>query len=299
MRSVATALKLPLIDIRLSLYDPTDLRGFPVVRGTGAKERMHFVPPAMLPRTGKGIILLDELPAAPPSVQAVAYQLILDRRLGEYTVPAGWSIVAAGNYARNGGVHYALAPALANRFIHIDMVCTQPDWDAWAADNDVTFITRAFMRFRPALLHNIDARKTGMAFPSPRSWKFTDDLVKQKFGSAEQYELIKGTVGEGAATEYLAFIKTADGLPTAKEILADPMNAKLPTSPAAKYAVSAMLEKYLEAKTFSACLEYLSRLEVEYQTVFMYNVSRSHVELCGTKEFITWTMKNKAVLGMA
>ena len=138
LRSVAAGLKIELVDARLSIYDPTDLKGFPVVKGTGKSQAMHFVPPSLLPTKGKGILFLDELPAAPPAVQAAAYQLILDKKLGEYALPPGWAIVAAGNHARNGGVHYSLAPALANRFIHIEMECSQEDWDAWAAQNGIT-----------------------------------------------------------------------------------------------------------------------------------------------------------------
>ena len=298
IRSVAAAMKLDLIDMRLALYDPTDLRGFPVVKGTGKSQAMHFVPPALLPSKGKGILLLDELPAAPPAVQAVAYQLILDRRLGEYTLPAGWNIVAAGNHARNGGVHYSLAPALANRFVHIEMECSAEEWDAWAAQNGITDITRAFIRFRPALIHDMEARKTGMAFPSPRSWAFADDIAKLNLGTAEELELLKGTVSEGAAVEYLAFMKTARELPSASEILISPDTAPVPTSPAAKHAVVVMLERKAEPKNFKQCMTYVQRLDVEYQTAFMHGITKHKRELCSAKEYVDWCVTNKAMLGV-
>ena len=298
LRDIAAQLKIELVDMRLSIYDPTDLKGFPVVKGTGKNEAMHFVPPALLPSKGKGILFLDELPAAPPAVQAAAYQLILDKKLGEYTLPAGWSIVAAGNHARNGGVHYSLAPALANRFIHIEMECSQEDWDFWAAQNSISDITRAFIRFRPGLLHDMEARKTGMAFPTPRSWAFADDIVKQQLGVTEELELLKGTVGEGAATEYLAFAKTARELPSASEILLSPDTAPVPTSPAAKHAVTTMLERKAEPKNFKQCMQYVRRLDVEYQTAFMHGVTKHKRELCATKDYIDWCMTNKAALGV-
>lgn len=296
MRLVAKSLNLELIDARLSIYDPTDLKGFPVVKGTGKNEAMHFVPPAILPTKGKGILFLDELPAAPPAVQAAAYQLILDKKLGEYTLPAGWFIVAAGNHARNGGVHYSLAPALANRFIHLDMECNAADWDAWAAAHDITDFTRAFMRFRPALIHDMNARKTGMAFPTPRSWAFADDVMKQNLGGSEEFELLKGTVGEGAAVEYLAFIKTARELPSANEILVSPDTAPVPKSPAAKHAVTVLLERHAAATNLGQIFKYLTRLEVEYQTAFIYNITRDKRELCGTKEYVAWCVANKALV---
>lgn len=298
MRAVAAGLKLELVDARLSIYDPTDLKGFPVVKGTGKTQAMHFVPPAILPTKGKGILFLDELPAAPPAVQAAAYQLILDKKLGEYTLPEGWAIVAAGNHARNGGVHYSLAPALANRFVHIEMECSAEEWDAWAAQNGITDITRAFIRFRPALIHDMEARKTGMAFPSPRSWAFADDIAKLNLGTAEELELLKGTVSEGAAVEYLAFMKTARELPSASEILISPDTAPVPTSPAAKHAVVVMLERKAEPKNFKQCMTYVQRLDVEYQTAFMHGITKHKRELCSAKEYVDWCVTNKAMLGV-
>lgn len=298
MRAVAAGLKLELVDARLSIYDPTDLKGFPVVKGTGKTQAMHFVPPAILPTKGKGILFLDELPAAPPAVQAAAYQLILDKKLGEYELPPGWAIVAAGNHARNGGVHYSLAPALANRFVHIEMECSAEEWDAWAAQNGITDITRAFIRFRPALIHDMEARKTGMAFPSPRSWAFADDIAKLNLGTAEELELLKGTVSEGAAVEYLAFMKTARELPSASEILISPDTAPVPTSPAAKHAVVVMLERKAESKNFKQCMTYVQRLDVEYQTAFMHGITKHKRELCSAKEYVDWCVTNKAMLGV-
>lgn len=298
MRAVAAGLKLELVDARLSIYDPTDLKGFPVVKGAGKTQAMHFVPPAILPTKGKGILFLDELPAAPPAVQAAAYQLILDKKLGEYELPPGWAIVAAGNHARNGGVHYSLAPALANRFVHIEMECSAEEWDAWAAQNGITDITRAFIRFRPALIHDMEARKTGMAFPSPRSWAFADDIAKLNLGTAEELELLKGTVSEGAAVEYLAFMKTARELPSASEILISPDTAPVPTSPAAKHAVVVMLERKAEPKNFKQCMTYVQRLDVEYQTAFMHGITKHKRELCSAKEYVDWCVTNKAMLGV-
>ena len=297
LRAVAKDLKIGLIDMRLSIYDPTDLKGFPVVKGTGKSEAMHFVPPALLPTKGKGILFLDELPAAPPAVQAAAYQLILDKRLGEYVLPDGWAIVAAGNHARNGGVHYSLAPALANRFVHIEMETSAEDWDVWANNNGITDLTRAFMRFRPALIHDMNARKTGMAFPTPRSWAFADDIAKQHFDATSEFELLKGTVGEGAAVEYLAFLKTARELPTANEILVSPDTAPVPKSPGAKHAAVVMLERHADKTNIKQCMHYLKRLDVEYQTAFIYGVTRAKRELCETRDYIDWCVANKAMIG--
>ena len=144
----------------------------------------------------------------------------------------------------------------------------------------------------------MEARKTGTAFPTPRSWAFADDIVRLHFGTSEEFELLKGTVGEGAAVEYLAFAKTARDLPSANEILISPDTAPVPTSPAAKHAVTVMLEHRAEAKNFKQCMQYMSRLDVEYQTAFMHGITRKDRGLCATKEYVDWCIANKAMLGV-
>ena len=123
---------VPVIDIRLSQMEPSDLRGIPFRSG----EHVEWAVPAMLPdaeRHGvEGILFLDEITSAPPSVSAAAYQLILDRRLGEYRVPDGWAIFAAGNRQGDRGVTYSMPAPLANRFSHFEVDVNLDDWVAWA-----------------------------------------------------------------------------------------------------------------------------------------------------------------------
>ncbi|MCW8986057.1 MAG: MoxR family ATPase, partial [Gammaproteobacteria bacterium] len=122
----------PLIDIRLSQMEPSDLRGIPFRDG----DRVEWAIPSMLPNAEthgpEGILFLDEITSAPPSVSAAAYQLILDRKLGDYEVPKGWAIFAAGNRQGDRGVTYTMPAPLANRFSHFDFEVNVDDWVAWA-----------------------------------------------------------------------------------------------------------------------------------------------------------------------
>jgi MoxR-like ATPase len=107
----------PVIDIRLSQMEPSDLRGIPFRVG----DVVQWAVPAMLPdlhsvTVPRGVLFLDEITSAPPAVSAAAYQLILDRRLGDYQIPGGWAIFAAGNRQGDRGVTYAMPAPLANRF---------------------------------------------------------------------------------------------------------------------------------------------------------------------------------------
>ena len=125
---LARSLNLALRDIRALLLDPVDLRGLPYV----ADGRSKWATPEFLPQEGAGILLLDELNSAPAMVQAAFYQLILDRRLGEYTLPDGWVIIAAGN--RDGDrAHTTRMPTpLRNRFVHLEFEVDAQEWSEWA-----------------------------------------------------------------------------------------------------------------------------------------------------------------------
>ena len=117
VRDIAEKASLPVIDLRASLLDPTDLRGIPSISNGLAT----WCPPAFLPRPNQapGLLFLDEINAAPPLVQASLYQLVLDRRIGEYELPPGWWIVAAGNRQQDRAVTFRMSSALVNRFIHL------------------------------------------------------------------------------------------------------------------------------------------------------------------------------------
>lgn len=107
-----------VIDVRLSQCDPSDLRGIPVWEKE--KAATQWLPPSTFPRKGYGIILFDELNLAPPLVQASAYQFILDRSLGEYVVPEGYSVIAAGNRLEDRAIQDSYySPPLINRLDHV------------------------------------------------------------------------------------------------------------------------------------------------------------------------------------
>ncbi len=217
---VASRHDVPLIDIRLSQMEPSDLRGIPFRE----KDRVEWAVPSMLPdarRHGeKGILFLDEITSAPPSVSAAAYQLILDRKLGDYEVPEGWAIFAAGNRQGDRGVTYTMPAPLANRFSHFDFEVNVDDWVAWAYKNDIDDRVIAFVRFRPELLFEFDPAHNPVAFPSPRSWEFAHRAV-QKFENQHDIRLgaLQACVGPAAGIELNAFITNLDQLPDIAAIL--------------------------------------------------------------------------------
>jgi len=241
VRSVAGRHAVPVIDLRLSQLEPSDLRGIPFrVDGT-----VEWAVPALLPDTRRhgptGILFLDEINAAPPTVSAAAYQLILDRRLGEYRIPDGWAIFAAGNRQGDRGVVYSMPAPLANRFTHLEVEAHLDDWIAWAHDHGIDPRLVGFLRFRPDLLFDFDPSRAVTAFPSPRSWEFAHRALA-KFGADRTLlpAALQACVGAAAGTELAAWLENLDRLPDIDAIVRGE-SREVPDGIDLQYAVAAAL----------------------------------------------------------
>ncbi|MCR5563921.1 MAG: MoxR family ATPase [Desulfovibrio sp.] len=292
---VAADLGCSLRDIRAVLLDPVDLRGLPRLDGG----RAVWCPPAFLPDESapeRGILFLDELNAAPPLVQAACYQLILDRAIGDYRLPDGWAIVAAGNREKDRAVAYRMPSALANRMVHLDFEASLDDWLAWAQDAGIRPEVCAFLRFRPKLLHDFDAQTTDKAFASPRSWEFVSRVLDAGPESSVEYELYQGTVGAGAAAEFMGFLSVWRGLPTVDAILEAPGAAPVPEEPAALYATCEALSLRAGEETMDALAEYAQRLPAEFGVLLMRDAVCQNTEVVHTPAFTRWARQNADVL---
>jgi hypothetical protein len=189
----------------------------------------------------EGILFLDEITSAPPSVSAAAYQLILDRRLGEYQVPDGWAIFAAGNRQGDRGVTYSMPAPLANRFSHFEVETNLDDWVAWAYRNAIDERIIGFLRFRPELLFDFDPAHNPVAFPSPRSWEFTHRALRKFEGRPQLLQgALQACVGPAAGVELNAFINSLHKMPDLDAILAGE-DLPVPDEIDLQYAVASAL----------------------------------------------------------
>lgn len=166
------------------------------------------------------ILFLDEITAAPPTVQASAYQLTLDRKVGEHTLPDNVIIMGAGNRTIDKGVAYKMPTPLANRMTHFEITAELDDWKAWAIPNEVHSLVLGFLNYQESKLFTFDPANDSPAFATPRSWVFVSDYLKIYNSVDEAYPIIAGTIGEGLAIEFKAFAKTYGSLPDVNEILA-------------------------------------------------------------------------------
>ena len=209
-----------VVDVRLALWEPTDIKGIPYYNADQGK--MVWAPPAELPTDPEStaIIFLDELNSAPPAVQAAAYQLILNRRVGTYELPKGVDVVAAGNREGDRGVTYRMPAPLANRFVHLEMKVDFDDFQDWATLNKVHPEVVGYVGFAKQDLYDFDPKSSSKAFATPRSWVFVSDLLQDNDIDNETLtNLVAGAVGDGLANKFMAHRKIAGKLPKAGDIL--------------------------------------------------------------------------------
>jgi hypothetical protein len=224
VKQLGEELEAHVIDIRLSLWEPTDIKGIPYFDANTS--RMAWAPPIELPNEveaakHKNIILfMDEMNSAAPAVQAAAYQLVLNRRVGTYKLPDNVFIVAAGNREADKGVTYRMPAPLANRFVHMEMRVDWDDYFSWATENRQHKDVVGFLTFSKKDLYDFDPRSSSKAFATPRSWAFVSELL---FDDDEDEntltDLVSGAVGEGLAIKFMAHRKIASKLPNPTDIL--------------------------------------------------------------------------------
>lgn len=221
---IAKELGGPVVDLRLSQMDPTDIRGVPFYNRD--LNKMDWAPPIDLPTEEFAaqyptvVLFLDEMNSAPPSVQAAAYQLVLDRRIGTYRLPDNVVIAAAGNRDSDKGVTYRMASPLANRLIHQEVKVDFNSWVEWATANAIHPDVIGYLEFAKQDLYDFDAKSASRSFATPRSWSFVSQLLQDDDCDNETLtNLIAGTVGEGLAVKFMTHRKFSAKLPKPEDIL--------------------------------------------------------------------------------
>ena len=223
VHQIGDTMEALVIDIRLSLWEPTDIKGIPYYAAND--NTMKWAPPTELPdaKTAKKhkyiILFLDEMNSAAPAVQAAAYQLILNRKVGSYVLPDNVLIVAAGNRDADKGVVYRMPAPLANRFVHLEMKVDFDDWFQWATENKIHTDVVGYLTFAKKDLYDFDPKSPSRSFATPRSWSFVSELLEDDDDENTTTDLVSGAVGEGLAVKFMAHRKMASQLPDPSDIL--------------------------------------------------------------------------------
>jgi hypothetical protein len=292
-------------DVRLLLFNPVDLRGIPVA--DAKRETAIWLKPQIFQMDPNpniiNILFLDEISAAPLSVQAAAYQMTLDRVVGEHKLPDNCIILAAGNRVTDKSVAFKMPKALAGRFVHFEIIVDIDDWKKWAIPHGVDSTIISWLNFKNTALFSFDPSNDDVAFPSPRSWEMVDKFIKLFNGDMETaYPLIAGAIGKGAATEFRGYIKVFDKLPSIQEIYDGVCNENPSRDPAILYALSAALVSYSPKATITQLenlLHYFNRIPTEYAVLIAKDTALNipvQKKLLACAEWAKWCKTNKGFI---
>lgn len=278
-----------------SIKQPVDLAGLPVP--DLKTQTTVWLRPDDLPRVDRdgerGILFLDEINTSAPSMQAAMFQLVLERKVGEHRLPDGWVVIAAGNRVTDRAAAQRMPTALRNRFAHFTLEPTVEGWEKWAKRENIDPFYIAFIKFRKELLFVAPKSDEENSFPTPRSHAAASqfiDLPKEL-----RQPLVAANIGEGAAAELEGFLRIHAECPTLTEIKSDPDGARLPASPAGKYAVAVLLSRSIDRASVGSLLKYAKRLGREYEALTVVDAIKRSPDLRLTSEFVQWAIDNQDV----
>lgn len=293
VNEIAKSNDYEIVDVRLSQLDAVDLRGIPSIQNN----QTIWMPPVFLPTDmdSKGILFLDELNSAPLSVQAAIYQLVLDRKIGEYSLPKEWRIVCAGNKIDDKGIVFKLPSPLINRMVHIVLEARYDDFKIWAIKNNIHPYIIGFLGFRPDLLATEvpSASETNPAFCTPRAWNILSNILQstQKKDISSMAPIIYGSVGYSSGIEFLSFVKVYKTLPDIDAIL-EGESFDVPEEPSALYALTAaIIERYANQKQANHLFAYSEKLPVEFAVMLIKDLIVKDESIAELEAFEGWLEK--------
>jgi hypothetical protein len=246
--------------------DPTDIRGIPFYNKDNGL--MDWAPPIDLPSKEFAakhpivVLFFDEMNSAAPSVQAAAYQLVLNRRIGKYELPDNVVIVAAGNREGDKGVTYKMPAPLSNRFVHLEMRVDFESWQKWAVNNGIHKDVVGYVSFAKQDLFDFDPKSSSRAFATPRSWTFVSELLGDELPPNVETDLVSGTIGDGTAIKFMAHRKIAGKMPNPTDILLGKVKSLEVKEVSAMYSLTVSM--CYELKTYH---EKTAKKEEEWHTM--------------------------------
>ena len=297
-----TGKKVNVTDVRLLLFNPIDLRGIPT--SNADKTLAIWLKPQIFQMDDSdsviNILFLDEISAAPQSVQAAAYQITLDRVVGEHKLPENCIVIAAGNRTTDKSVAFKMPKALANRLMHIEIEGSFEAWKKWAIKSGINDKVTGFLSFRQQYLMGFDSGSDDLAFATPRSWEMVSNILNGVNNDVDKmYPMIAGVVGTGVAVEFRTWAKIYRELPSMEDIF-DGRETKLPKNTDAMYALISSMTYYAsehkdDMNRIANSIRYAFRMPPDFSTVLMkdyqYIDEDYKRKLMTVPEFVKWNQQ--------
>tara|TARA_R110000851_G_scaffold197190_1_gene348231 strand:- start:5914 stop:6993 length:1080 start_codon:yes stop_codon:yes gene_type:complete len=304
---LALKYNLQMIDVRLAQCDPTDLLGFPHIdekRNKALYVPMDTFPIASdpLPEGKDGwLLFLDEFNSADRGVQKAAYKLVLDQMVGMEHLHPNVAIIAAGNLDTDNAIVEEMSTALQSRLIHFNLVSDPVAWLKWAqGPGNISYQVTAWIEYKPSKLNTFDPENNSeeSSYGCERTWHFVSRLLPYLDISDQEASLavLAGTVGEGLAREFIAFLHIFEDLPKISEIVAAPMTVAVPEAPSTVYALSGALADNANPGNIDALMQYTSRIDAEYQVTVLRGMVRRNRDLLDSPAIGKWLDTNNTEL---
>lgn len=297
--------KVLVTDIRLLNFSPVDLRGIPA-----ADEQREFavwLKPRIfdLPEDCLNILFLDEISAAPQSMQAAAYQIALDKAIGEHKLLENCIVICAGNRTTDRSVAFRMPKALANRLMHFEVRPDFESWYLWAVEHGLDSRVIGYLAFDNSRL-NTEAGVDELSFPTPRTWEFVSRLLQTTGKAPEQlHTLLAGCVGVSTAGEFEAWCNVYDRLPKTADILSGRHTALVKGADVTYAVISSLLacvkqrSEHITAKELENVCSYASRFPADFAALFfrgLLNLEGMNLKLLHVPSFSAWMKRNKHIL---
>lgn len=281
----------------IHLHMPTMLvEDFGILFPSAESSQLEYKIPDWFPvnEETQAIVCFDDRNQCSADNQKVLANITNERELHGHKVPDGVMFVSTGNRQTDRAGANRVLSHLRNRETCIEFDTMLDDWCKWAIDQGVKAEVISFLRFRSGLLHEFDSQRDQN--PTPRSWVDGVSAVLGVVPAEAEYECFKGAVGEGAAAEFVGYMKIFRSLPNPDNILLHPDKAEVPEDPATLYALSGSLAERANDGNFSKVITYGNRMPPEFSVLMISYATRKNPDLASTQAFTNWAVANQEVL---
>lgn len=282
VKQIAKDYGLKLIDVRLSTLEPVDLSGLPTFDMDG---KAVFHPYDMFPLEGETspvgmngwLLFLDEFNSASRAVQAASYRLVLDHEVGMKKLSKDCYVVCAGNKSTDNAIVTKLSTAMLSRVIHLNMEINFDDWmNSVAIPQEYDERIVAFLNMYPERLMQFDPEREDQTFCCPRTWEFTNKLVKDQPISNEDIALLAGTITPDIATEFVQFTKVYKKLISLDKVVKANGDCQVPDDTATKYAVISHLMTKVTEKEIEPVVKFVDKFDSSFKILFYKYILRKN-----------------------
>lgn len=288
-------------DVRLLLFNPIDLRGIPTANAD--KTLAVWLKPQIFHMDESddviNILFLDEISAVPQSVQAAAYQITLDRVVGEHKLPENCIVIAAGNRVTDKSVVFKMPKALANRLCHIEIESNTESWIEWGIKNKINADIIGYLNYNNAMLMEFDSASDDMAFPTPRSWEMASNILNNVSDNIDEvFALVAGCIGMDAACELKCWIEGNSNVPDVTKIF----KLAAPETPSRVEALHTLVLRMInyasrnpDEEGINNSISYSSKLPPEFRSMLFngyLKIKEIRPILKKNHDFTDWLLRN-------